>query len=283
MATPVTLTATLRGRWTLVDDARSTQASWDPDTYEAFTRHRHRPFADLVARVDRPGARLVVDAGCGTGRTTVDLARRFPEARVMGVDASAEMLAQATGRSDPPRITFERADIRAWQPPKPADVVVANAVLHIPPEPRESVRHVADWVGNDGTFAFQVPANFDSPASRAVAEVASDPRWRERLDGVSAPDNILTLDEYSTILESEGYDVHAWETEYRMRLPGPDGVLRFMEGTALRPYVAALGDESEPWLRELGKRLRDAYPDDRDHVVFPFRRRFVVATRTWRE
>lgn len=41
-----------------------------------------------------PGAR-VVEIGCGTGRNLVKMARRYPEARFYGLDASAEMLKTA--------------------------------------------------------------------------------------------------------------------------------------------------------------------------------------------
>ena len=44
--------------------------------------------------VERLGVRSVLDAGCGTGRVAVELARRGVE--VVGVDISPDMLAKAT-------------------------------------------------------------------------------------------------------------------------------------------------------------------------------------------
>lgn len=40
-----------------------------------------------------PRARRILDYGCGTGETTLELASRFPEARVEGVDSSASLVA----------------------------------------------------------------------------------------------------------------------------------------------------------------------------------------------
>lgn len=45
----------------------------------------------------RPEAALILDSGCGTGASTVGLAMRYPEAKVVGVDQSADRL----GRSGP--------------------------------------------------------------------------------------------------------------------------------------------------------------------------------------
>ena len=42
----------------------------------------------------RPGER-VVEVGCGTARNLIAIARRYPEARLFGLDASQEMLKTA--------------------------------------------------------------------------------------------------------------------------------------------------------------------------------------------
>lgn len=43
----------------------------------------------------RVGAELVLDSGCGTGESTIHLARKFPNVPVIGVDKSAERLTKA--------------------------------------------------------------------------------------------------------------------------------------------------------------------------------------------
>jgi len=48
-----------------------------------------------MARVPLAEARTVYDLGCGPGNVTRLLAERWPQARVIGVDASPEMLAKA--------------------------------------------------------------------------------------------------------------------------------------------------------------------------------------------
>jgi SAM-dependent methyltransferase len=56
--------------------------------------------------------RRIVDLGCGPGVSTVQLARAFPAADVVGVDGSQAMLDRAVARrGHRPRITWEQLDL----------------------------------------------------------------------------------------------------------------------------------------------------------------------------
>jgi SAM-dependent methyltransferase len=67
-----------------------------------------------VARIEP--RRRVLDLGTGTGVGATMLARRFPEAEVVGVDLSPAMVVQAKGKLPPdlaPRVHFEVGDASA--------------------------------------------------------------------------------------------------------------------------------------------------------------------------
>ena len=91
-------------------------------------RSRLRPAVDLLARVPPIEAAEVLDLGCGPGNVTRLLAERWPEARVVGIDSSPEMLDKA--RADLPDLEWIEADIEQWVPSGPVDVVASNATLH---------------------------------------------------------------------------------------------------------------------------------------------------------
>ncbi|GAA1495911.1 methyltransferase domain-containing protein [Paeniglutamicibacter kerguelensis] len=89
---------------------------WDPEKYVQFADHRDRPFFDLTARVAAEAPRLVVDLGCGPGPLTRSLAERWPEARVVGLDSSHEMVQKARSTQRAPGLEFELADSERWAP-----------------------------------------------------------------------------------------------------------------------------------------------------------------------
>ncbi len=71
--------------------------------------HRHLDSAAhrLADRLDAaPG--LLLDLGCGSGSSTAALLGRLPSARVIGIDASAGMLAQARAKRWPSGVEFRQ-------------------------------------------------------------------------------------------------------------------------------------------------------------------------------
>ena len=73
------------------------------------------PYERALGSLDRPPAQAL-DLGTGTGQGAFAIARRFPDAQVVGVDLSQRMLAEAERKTPPElrsRIRFERADASA--------------------------------------------------------------------------------------------------------------------------------------------------------------------------
>lgn len=92
-------------------------------------------------------------------------------------------------------------------------------------------------------------------------------------------DSVDNAQGYGDLFTDAGCMVDAWETTYIQRLTGPDAVLEWISGSALRPVKAALPDDAWTRFRDDLKPLLDqAYPPRTDGTTwFPFRRVFAVA------
>jgi len=88
--------------------------AWDPQQYALFGSFRGRPFADLLARVVAVDPVVVVDLGCGDGPLTLSLTDRWPDARVVGVDSSPQMLEAARGNDEQDRVQWVESTAEAW-------------------------------------------------------------------------------------------------------------------------------------------------------------------------
>lgn len=245
---------------------------WDPEQYLTFGDERARPFVELVRRIGAEAPGSVVDLGCGPGTLTALLKQRWPEADVLGVDSSPEMVAAADAQTG---VRFEQGDLRSWD--GEADVIVSNAALQwIPghlgllPALAGRARH---W------FAFQVPGNFEAPTHTIRRELAEDARFEPYLYDVERP-AAHDPEVYLHVLQREGWDVDAWETTYLHVLRGEDAVFTWVSATGARPTLQALPDGPRAeFEREFKARLDEAYPPGPRGVVMPFRRVFVVASR----
>jgi SAM-dependent methyltransferase len=67
-------------------------------------------FEEALVRLAPSQPRLILDLGCGLGQIARTLARRYPEAQVVGVDASAEAIAVARQAFQLPNLRFEAVD-----------------------------------------------------------------------------------------------------------------------------------------------------------------------------
>lgn len=251
---------------------------WDPVLNTRYADERNRPFHELLARVDADAPAEVVDLGCGDGALTATLAERWPDASVLGVDSSEEMLAKARSLTSP-RLRFRPGAIQDWAADRPVDVLVSNAALQWVPDHVRQIERLVTQVRPDGVLAFQVPGNGDAPSHTLLADIRRSPRWVRLLgEGPRRFPDTLGPSAYLDLLVRLGCAVDAWETTYVHVLAGPDPVLRWMRGAGLRPVLSRLSAaDAADFEAEYAAAMRTAYPAGPHGTVLPFRRVFVVA------
>jgi len=95
----------------------------------------------LLASLGNPAGALAIDLGCGPGATTRLLADHVRCERIVGLDQSPRLLAQANHEQASARISFAQCDVSAPPFPVPAaDVLYSRHLLTHLREPGEVVR-----------------------------------------------------------------------------------------------------------------------------------------------
>lgn len=143
-------------------DERTDEPILDADFWEQLWTERAGQPLEALAAVEladldlataglEPGS--AIEAGCGDGRVSLDLARRGWA--VLGVDLSrtavarAAELAAAADAGD--RASFTVGDLSTWTPERPADLVVSYyAHPELPHD--DYVRRLAEWVAPGGAL-----------------------------------------------------------------------------------------------------------------------------------
>lgn len=257
-------------------------ADWDAALYLTFEDERTRPARDLLARVGLEAQRAgrVFDLGCGPGNSTELLAERFPLARTVGIDTSADMLAKARLRL--PAAEFRNADVALFEAMPRADLVFANAVLQWVGGHETLFPHLLRQVAEGGWLAVQMPDNLDEPSHRLMRETAADGPWAGKLgDAARIREKVRPASFYYDLLAADAASVDVWRTCYHHPLDGPAAIVAWLASTGLRPFLDPLDPgEKAGFLRRYEAGIAEAYKAGRDgKVLLAFPRLFIVARR----
>jgi len=103
---------------------------WDATTYDSLLLPHVAWGQRVLDRMRFGGGARVLDAGCGTGRDGAALLARWPDARLIGIDGSAQMIEAARERLRDD-VELHVADLTSPLPlTEPVDAVMSVAAFH---------------------------------------------------------------------------------------------------------------------------------------------------------
>ncbi|MBV8431793.1 MAG: Sua5/YciO/YrdC/YwlC family protein [Solirubrobacterales bacterium] len=109
------------------------QFHFNPEFYEAQIRADIPVYDELqrqLVEASGEGVRRILELGTGTGATAVRLLQRHPEARLIGLDASAGMLEAGRGRLPADRVELRVGRIQDALPEGEFDLVASSLAVH---------------------------------------------------------------------------------------------------------------------------------------------------------
>jgi trans-aconitate 2-methyltransferase len=252
---------------------------WDPGRYTKFEAERTQPARDLLARVGLEAPAYVADLGCGPGNSTALLAARWNDAHVEGVDSDEAMLGEARKRK--PAGNWIHADVAAWSPARPCDLIFSNATLHWLGDHAGLFPRLLSQLRPGGVLAVQMPRNYGEPSHLSIATVAGEGPWAARIAERARAVPVGDVAFYYDVLAPHAASIDLWETQYVHVMASADAIVDWVEGSGLRPFIDALTEAERPTFRaQYRAEIARLYPQRPDgKVLFPFRRLFLVAIR----
>jgi trans-aconitate 2-methyltransferase len=131
-------------------------------------------------------------------------------------------------------------------------------------------------------LAVQMPDNTKEPALALMREVgdggpyAAHPALEHATRG-----DLPSPGDYYDLLRPLARHLDVWHIVYNHVMAGPEGIVEWFKGSALRPFIDALDEKSrETFLADYTACIAKAYPNRYDGtVLLRFPRLFIVASR----
>ena len=200
----------------------SSSRDWDATTYDRVSAPQQLWAAEQLDGLALRGDEVVLDAGCGSGKVTLELAARVPNGRVYAVDAAPSMVEHAR-QALGDRATVSCQDLVELELPEPVDLVFSNATFH--------------WIQDHDALFTALYRNL-KPGARLLAqcggqgnvdrfrkladEVAFSDRWARYFDGWAGVWNYATAEETAERLERAGFEnVSTWLEDKPTELEEP--------------------------------------------------------------
>lgn len=156
-------------------------AEWNPNQYLKFKGERTQPSYDLANRIPLEKAEKIIDIGCGPGNSTRVLAEKYPQAYILGVDNSQEMV--DTARKQCPGLNFMLFDAEKDFPfiQEKFDIVFSNACIQWVPDHERLLKNMMGLLKDGGILAVQIPNNYEEPIHKILIETSESEKWSNKI------------------------------------------------------------------------------------------------------
>jgi trans-aconitate 2-methyltransferase len=231
---------------------------WNASAYDRVADPQARWGAAVLDRLPLAGDERVLDAGCGTGRVTELLLARLPRGRVVALDASAAMLAEARGRLArfAEQVDYVQADLATPLPLEgKVDAVLSTATFHWVLDHDALFANLATVLEPGGWLVAQCGGAGNVATLLDVAKAVHPGFRREhRFESAEATRERL--------LRTGFTDVEAWLADEPTRFEPGEPFEAFLETVCLRTFLAELPEsERRPFVEAVARRMPEPLLD----------------------
>jgi trans-aconitate 2-methyltransferase len=214
---------------------------WDAETYDAISDPQFSWGTEVLARLELNGDETVLDAGCGSGKVTAELAKRLPDGRILAVDGSEAMIAKAKERLGDD-VSYLVTDLSELEIPEPVDLIFSTATFHWILDHDRLFARLRAALRPGGRLVAQCGGQGNVAEHAAViAAVAARPEFAAQLEGMTGIWNFAAPEEAERRLRGAGFsEARCW---LEPKPVTPERPLEFTSTVTLGPLLARLPEE----------------------------------------
>ncbi|HUX99974.1 MAG TPA: methyltransferase domain-containing protein [Candidatus Deferrimicrobium sp.] len=221
---------------------------FDADFYNSKAHVQFQLGLETIKELNIQNGENILDIGCGTGRLTIEIAKKTLNGLVIALDVNPKMISKAKEnlkKSGLTNIQFFSANILHFEPKNQFDAVFSNSALHWVQETRALYQKIYDIL---------------IPGGRCVAQIPTKGSLDQFIPTFLAPIQPLNLDTYfkewkypvkligttalKKIFNSIGFlDIKVWIKTQNLTFKSPEDLLDFLQSAALVPFLSQIPPE----------------------------------------
>jgi trans-aconitate 2-methyltransferase len=225
-------------------------AEWNASVYHQVSNPHVTWGRTVLSDLSLRGDETAVDAGCGSGRLTAELLELLPEGRVIAIDRSANMVAEARANLAEfgDRVTVVQADVghlTLADVGEPVDLIFSTATFHWIRDHNALFRGLYSVLKPGGLLSAQCGGgpNLKSLLARAEVKMRS-PELGEYFDGWNGPWEFADDASTANRLQDAGFtNITTWLYEAPTPMADAEAYGTFLANVILGEHLIRLPEE----------------------------------------
>jgi len=211
---------------------------WDAETYDAVSDPQFEWGVEVLERLELRGDEAVLDAGCGSGRVTAELAKKLPNGRLLAVDGSEAMIEKARERLGD-GISYLVDDLSELEVGEPVDVIFSTATFHWILDHDRLFERLRVALAPGGRLIAQCGGHGNVVEhAKAIATVMAQPEFAGHFEGMVQMWNFARPEETEQRLRGAGFSTARCWLEPKPVTPAEP--LEFISTVTLGPHLDRL-------------------------------------------
>lgn len=247
---------------------------WNGEDYFKNSSSQKEAASDLLKFVFLNGKEKILDVGCGDGKITAEIAMKYPQCSIIGLDISASMIDFAKKKfpqKQYPNLSFLINDAQDLDYHSEFDVILSFTALQWLKNHDEFLKAANISLKNNGILAVTMPLGPPQALDQAVNEIIVQPEWSPYFQQFILDWNFVNAEEYAQMLEANQFIMTRFEVVPQKDIfPSRICFENFLE--QIFPYLRALPSQlKKPFLTQVVNRfleLESPFPNGEVHWKF---------------
>ncbi len=224
---------------------------FDGKKYKSASKHQKEWGNDLISQLSFKGNEKVLDLGCGDGILTEQLSLFVPYGKVLGIDASLNMIETAK-KIQKSNLKFAHININKMNFENEFDLIFSNAALHWVEDHKRLLKNAYRALKAHGEIlwdfgGFGNCSNFIDVIQKKISE----DNYARYFKNFEWPWFMPSKEQYTELISTIGFSTYAIKEVNRDRYFSNDSeMIQWIDQPCIVPFIKYIPDELKETFRQ---------------------------------